>query len=74
MGVALFVCGCFASMYLGAYTAKVTGTSAEVSGYITGLFSMAIVAKVFDIITNFDAKQASTDLWEGVLRLLRLKN
>lgn len=63
----------------GAVIAKIVGPSAAVvmhsspavAGYVTGLFGMAIVAKVFDMIFNFDAKQAAKDLWDAVVKRVK---
>jgi hypothetical protein len=37
-------------------------------GFLTGLFGMAIVSKVYEVIQLIDAKQISIDIWETVKR------
>lgn len=37
-------------------------------GFLTGLFGMAIVAKVYEVIQLIDAKQISIDVWDTVKR------
>lgn len=37
-------------------------------GFLIGLFGMAIVAKVYEVVQLLDAKQISIDLWETVKR------
>lgn len=39
-----------------------------VIGFFIGLFGMAIVAKMYEVIQLIDAKQIATDLWETVRR------
>jgi hypothetical protein len=36
-------------------------------GFLTGLFGMAIVAKVYEVIQMMDAKQLTSDIW-GTLK------
>ncbi len=42
-------------------------------GFFIGLFGMAIVAKLYEIILQIDAKQAAVDLWEGVKAWVKRK-
>ena len=37
-------------------------------GFLIGLFGMAIVAKVYEVLQLLDAKQIATDIWETVKR------
>jgi hypothetical protein len=37
-------------------------------GFFTGLFGMAIVSKLYEIVQMVDAKQIASDLWEVVKR------
>ena len=39
-----------------------------VIGFFIGLFGMAIVAKVYEVLILLDAKKISTDLWETLKR------
>lgn len=39
-----------------------------VIGFFIGLFGMAIVAKVYEVVQILDAKQIATDLWETLKR------
>lgn len=43
-------------------------TAEGVIGFFTGLFGMAIVSKVFEVIALLDAKQMATDVWEFIKR------
>lgn len=44
-------------------------TAEGVIGFFVGLFGMAIVAKIFEIITMLDAKQISVDVWAKIKRM-----
>ena len=68
MAIALFICGIIAARYMGSMVADAMGSSREIAGYVTGLFAMAIVAKVFDIIATFDARKVSVDLWDAIMK------
>ena len=37
-------------------------------GFLIGLFGMAIVAKVYEVLQLLDAKQIATDVWETIKR------
>jgi len=37
-------------------------------GFLIGLFGMAIMAKVYEVIQMTDAKQVSQDIWEWIKR------
>ena len=39
-----------------------------VIGFFIGLFGMAIVSKVYEVIQLLDAKQIATDVWETLKR------
>jgi len=65
------IAGAFIARIIGPLAADVMHSSPEVAGYVTGLFGMAIVAKMFDMILGFDAKQAAKDLWDAVLKRVR---
>lgn len=39
-----------------------------VIGFFIGLFGMAIVAKIYEVIQLLDAKQIAVDVWETVKR------
>lgn len=39
-----------------------------VIGFFIGLFGMAIVAKIYEVLQLMDAKQIAADLWETVKR------
>lgn len=68
MRIALFACGVIAAKLVGPAVSSVMGASAEVAGYVTGLFSMALVAKVFDIIAAFDGKKFAEDVRKGIAK------
>lgn len=71
MGIAMMVCGAIAAHYLGGFVGEASNTGTEVGGFLTGLFSMAIFTKLFDMIAAFDAKKAAADLWESALKRIR---
>ena len=37
-------------------------------GFLIGLFGMAIIAKIYEVITLLDAKVIASDLWEAIKR------
>ena len=37
-------------------------------GFLLGLFGMAVVSKVYEVIQSLDAKQAATDLWAAITK------
>lgn len=41
------------------------------AGFLIGLFGMAIVAKLYEMILVMDAKQLASDAWEAFLRKWR---
>jgi|SRR5882672_853306 len=40
-------------------------------GYLCGLFGMAIIAKIYEVIQMLDAKQIGTDIWAWISRKWR---
>ena len=73
MAIALFICGIIAAWYLGSWVAHAMSASREIAGYVTGLFAMAIVAKLFDIIATFEGKEMWGALWSYLLKKLGSK-
>jgi len=69
--IGLCIAGAALASVFGAPVAEVMHSSAAVGGYATGLFGMAIVAKVFDMITGFDARKAANDLWAAVIKRVK---
>ncbi len=69
--IGVFVAGAAIAKFVGPFVAAMIGSSAEIAGYITGLFGIAIVAKIFDMISNFDAKQAAGDLWNAIVERVK---
>jgi cytochrome c oxidase assembly factor CtaG len=65
------IAGAAIAKFMGPQVATVLHSSLEVAGYVTGLFGLAIVAKVFDAINNFDVKQAAVDLWTAVVNRVK---
>ena len=65
------IAGAFIAKILGPTVADVMRSGPEVAGYVTGLFGMAIVAKVFDVISSFDAKKAASDLWDALIKRVK---
>ncbi|MDQ0084595.1 hypothetical protein J2W35_004964 [Variovorax boronicumulans] len=37
-------------------------------GYLCGLFGMAVISKIYEVIQMLDAKQIATDAWAWVVR------
>jgi hypothetical protein len=69
--IGLCIAGAFVAKIVGPYMAGVMRATPEVAGYITGLFGMSIVAKIFDMILSFDTKQAVGDLWSAIVKRVR---
>jgi hypothetical protein len=65
------IAGAFIAKMLGPVVADVMRSGPEVAGYVTGLFGMAVVAKIFEMITNFDAKKAVGDLWDAIIKRVK---
>jgi Na+/H+ antiporter NhaD/arsenite permease-like protein len=68
--VATCIAGMLLARYLGPSAADLMRSSEAVAGYVTGLFGMAVIAKVFDMIVSFDSKQAIADLWGAAVKRL----
>jgi hypothetical protein len=66
--IALFIAGMGAAYYGSPYVAGHTGADPSLSGYLTGLFSMAIVAKIFESIEALQPQ----DLINRILQRLGL--
>jgi hypothetical protein len=66
--VVLFVAGALAAYYGAPYVASHAGADRELAGFLTGLFSMAVTAKVFEAVESLQPK----DLVDRVLRRLGL--
>lgn len=69
--IATVIAAMFLAKILGPSVAELMRSSQAVAGYVVGLFGMAIVAKVFDMIVSFDATSAMQDLWGAVMKRLR---
>ena len=65
------IAGAFIAKILGPVVADVMRSGPEVAGYVTGLFGMAVVAKLFEMITHFDAKKAISDLWDALIKRVK---
>ena len=64
----LLLSGWGASIVMGSHVALWLSMDAEPAGYLTGLFSMAIAAKVFEIVDSVP----TTDLWARILKRVGL--
>lgn len=64
--LALLIGGFAAAHYCAPYLALKTGADRELAGYVAGLFSMTIVAKLFNMWDGIDTK----DLWNRLLKRL----
>lgn len=67
MGAAGVLVSYFASDAVSAYTHLPPG----LTGFLLGLFGMAIVGKTWDMIEALDARKVMADLWETALGRLR---
>ena len=67
MGVAGVMVSYFASDAVSAYTHLPPG----LTGFLLGLFGMAIVGKLWDVITAVDGKKVAADLWEAAIGRVR---
>lgn len=62
-----YFCGGWAlSKLFGSSVHDVTGLGQEVSRSLTALFGLAIVEKVFDVISNFDAKRIAKSITDTI--------
>lgn len=53
---------------VGPSVAPILRSGGEVAGYLSGLFGMALISKIFDTIGSFDSTQAARDLWAAILK------
>ena len=67
MGAAGVLVSYFASDAVAAYTHVPPG----LTGFLLGLFGMAIVGKAWDMITAVDAAKVVSDLWDAALGRLK---
>jgi hypothetical protein len=58
----LFFAGFAAAYYGSPYAALHTGADRGLAGFLTGLFSMAVIAKVYEALAAIDAKDLATRL------------
>src|SRR5512143_4189637 len=54
MRIALFCCGVIAAKFIGTSVAGIMGSTETVGGFVTGLFSMAIIEGLIAAIQSFD--------------------
>lgn len=67
----LGIAGAFLAHFLGPSAAEIMHSGPAVAGYVTGLFGIAIVAKIMDTIIEFDGKKAAREAWLAVLKRVR---
>lgn len=67
----LCIAGAFFANFMAPLAAEVMHSTQGVAGYVTGVFGMAIVAKVFDMIFTFDHKKAAREAWLAILKRVR---
>jgi hypothetical protein len=56
---------------VGPAAADVMRSTQSVAGYVTGLFGMAIVSKLFEMLHGIDSAKVRKDLWSAVIKRLR---
>lgn len=69
--VAYFLGGWALSKLFGESVQGLIGTSIETARALTGLFGLAIVEKVFDVIYGLDAKKMAGSIAEAIERRFR---
>lgn len=69
--IAYFLAGWALAKLFGETVQGVIGTSLEASRAVAALFGLALVEKIFDILGNFDAKRAASDIWDALLKRIR---
>lgn len=67
----LCVAGALLANFMGPVAAEVMHSTQAVAGYVSGVFGMAVVAKIFDMIVTFDHKKAAREAWLAALKRLR---
>lgn len=70
-GLALCLSGAVLASIVGPATADLLHTSPPVAGYLSGLFGMAIVAKVFELLAGLSAAKLAADLCGAILKRIR---
>jgi hypothetical protein len=65
------VAGAILANIVGPMAADIMHSSLTVAGYVTGLFGMAVVAKIFEMIDGVNAAKARGDLWRAVLKRVK---
>lgn len=55
--VGLFIAGVAAAYYVGPYVAQALKIDAELAGFLIGLFSMAVMAKIMEVIEALQPKE-----------------
>lgn len=69
--VLLAIAGAVFAKFMAPVAAEIMHSTQGVAGYVTGVFGMAIVAKVMDMILSFDSKKAAREAWLAVLKRVR---
>jgi hypothetical protein len=69
--IAYFAAGWALSKIFGETIQGVIGTSIDAARAVAALFGLAILEKCFDVLGNFDAKRAASDLWDAALKRIR---
>lgn len=67
----LGIAGAFLANFVGPVAAEIMHSTQAVAGYVSGVFGMAIVAKIFDMIVSFDHRKAAREAWLAVLKRVR---
>jgi len=64
------VLGAATAYCLGPAVAQYTHLGVAVSGFLAGLFGLAVIGKALDMLDAFDARVAVAELWAALLRCL----
>lgn len=67
------LCGVIVARYLGPTLADFFHIGESVSGFIAGLFGVAILSKTFEMLEYFDTKQAISELWAAIISRIKGK-
>ena len=64
--IGLFVAGVVAAKYIGPYLVSSLKVEPELAGFLVGLFSMAVLAKVIEVIESLKPKE----VWGRIFKKL----
>ena len=64
----LFLAGVACAYFVGPSVSRMIGDNAAVAGYVTGLFGMSVVAKVFEVILSLNARRGAESILKAIVR------